>query len=624
AKVRNDSARDTIESIVVAFIFAFVVRAFEAEAFVIPTGSMANTLMGRHKEIDCPECGYHFRVGASSELDPGSGLLIGRLGKAVCPNCRYRSDIKDHPPFRGDRIVAAKFPYDLADPGRWEVLVFKFPDDPATNYIKRLVGLPGETIEVRQGDLYRLESETDGLPGRAEVLRKDPLRRQRALEFVVHDFDRPAKTLLASGWPERWAAVEFDDAPGGVAGWSDDAAGWRLDAASRSFTLDGSADDESWIRYRHYAPPRSDWDAVERGIPDSADPRLVLDFCGYNGTQPEAGFGRLDEGVYWVGDLSVECDVTIDEVADGGSVTLELVEGLRRYRCRIDVTTGVATLTVGEGDGPGVEIATAETSFLGTGGRTLWFANVDDRLRLSVDGVEADFGDAASYVPFGGVRVQMPTEADLTPVGIAAEGVSATVGGLKVFRDIYYRGEFAFPEDPVLANEFRRLFDGRRISEVSLPPERLAAQADDPERYGQTYRQTLLTTKYGADIFRLTLDDDEFLMLGDNSPQSLDGRSWPGEHGMWYRSHRHAVKRSALVGRALFILWPHAIPIGNETEDGVARGWPIPGVPGLSYHRRYVDKNGDGQADGVGYDMDYQQFGVPFYPNFWRLLRPVR
>src|SRR5690606_3148333 len=72
----TEGIRETIESVVVAFILAFLFRAFEAEAFVIPTGSMAPTLYGRHKEMDCRECGTLFAVGASDEVDKDSGLLI--------------------------------------------------------------------------------------------------------------------------------------------------------------------------------------------------------------------------------------------------------------------------------------------------------------------------------------------------------------------------------------------------------------------------------------------------------------------------------------------------------------------------------------------------------------------
>ena len=57
--------RETIESVVIAFVLAFLFRTFEAEAFVIPTGSMAPTLQGRHKDVDCPKCGYRYRTSSS-------------------------------------------------------------------------------------------------------------------------------------------------------------------------------------------------------------------------------------------------------------------------------------------------------------------------------------------------------------------------------------------------------------------------------------------------------------------------------------------------------------------------------------------------------------------------------
>src|SRR6476619_7144029 len=56
------NVKDTIESILVAFILAFIFRAFVVEAFVIPTGSMAPTLLGAHMRFRCPDCGYRFDV----------------------------------------------------------------------------------------------------------------------------------------------------------------------------------------------------------------------------------------------------------------------------------------------------------------------------------------------------------------------------------------------------------------------------------------------------------------------------------------------------------------------------------------------------------------------------------
>ncbi|MCE2727445.1 MAG: S26 family signal peptidase, partial [Planctomycetaceae bacterium] len=70
---------ETIESIVVAFTLALLFRGFEAEAFVIPTGSMAPTLMGRHKDLACAACGRDFRVGCSTEEDEQSQSLRTEL-----------------------------------------------------------------------------------------------------------------------------------------------------------------------------------------------------------------------------------------------------------------------------------------------------------------------------------------------------------------------------------------------------------------------------------------------------------------------------------------------------------------------------------------------------------------
>src|SRR3984957_13511548 len=77
--------RETVESIIVAFVLAFLFRTFEAEAFVIPTGSMAPTLQGRHKDLNCPKCGTHFTIGASDEVESETDYVIpgARITSAV-------------------------------------------------------------------------------------------------------------------------------------------------------------------------------------------------------------------------------------------------------------------------------------------------------------------------------------------------------------------------------------------------------------------------------------------------------------------------------------------------------------------------------------------------------------
>src|ERR1700675_4458114 len=83
----REGHRDTVEAVVVAFILALVVRGFEAQAFVIPTGSMAPTLMGRHKELSCPQCGFVYAVNASQEVEGPS--FPRQVYSGICVNCRY-------------------------------------------------------------------------------------------------------------------------------------------------------------------------------------------------------------------------------------------------------------------------------------------------------------------------------------------------------------------------------------------------------------------------------------------------------------------------------------------------------------------------------------------------------
>ena len=148
--------RETIESLVIAVVLAMLFRGFVAEAFVIPTGSMATTLFGRHNDVQCSQCDYWYQTGASAENeDRRSGEVLA----TTCPICRFRMELdKANDPnqrsFDGDRILVSKFDYDLAEPSRWDVFVFKYPANAKQNYIKRLVGLPNEELKIRHGDVY--------------------------------------------------------------------------------------------------------------------------------------------------------------------------------------------------------------------------------------------------------------------------------------------------------------------------------------------------------------------------------------------------------------------------------------------------------------------------------------
>ena len=442
---------DTFEQIVLAFVLALVFRTFEAEAFVIPTGSMAPTLYGRNKEMTCTQCGFELVIGASSEVTrDGNALIDGvRIEGAVCPNCRFLNrDMEQARVFNGDRILVNKFPYELGDPDRWDVFVFKYPEKPGTNYIKRLVGLPGETIRIQGGDLY-----TVGDDGSAAILRKPP-DKQSALQIAVYAHDHASPKLDAAGWPQRWGGVVrgVDDAQPPV--WNDATTGWTHDPAARSYSIaQDQAAEPQWLRYRHYAPTAADWRAVEGGQVGQPTPRLIGDFCGYN-----AVWGRdashlnsgiewsnpdeLETGSFWTSDLTVSGTLRVDSVGAAAAAVFELCDGQWWYRCRIDLASGQARLVevathLSEQDEK--ELGQAATAVQGTGEWEFSFANVDDRLCVWINGDLIDFGPGAELTRTATSPQRIPQWSDLAPVGIAVEHAGASVSHLTLERDIYYR-----------------------------------------------------------------------------------------------------------------------------------------------------------------------------------------
>jgi hypothetical protein len=89
----KDTFRELIETIVFVVVLVLMLKTFLAEAFVIPTGSMADTLLGYHHKIACPQCGYTNLVNASSEADPQDGDRQDVL-ECRCENCGFWNRIR--------------------------------------------------------------------------------------------------------------------------------------------------------------------------------------------------------------------------------------------------------------------------------------------------------------------------------------------------------------------------------------------------------------------------------------------------------------------------------------------------------------------------------------------------
>jgi hypothetical protein len=83
----KDGFREIVETIVFVVVLVLLLKAFLAEAFVIPTGSMATTLYGYHRNVTCPMCGHQFPINLSDQLDPDRQQSAQLITGCTCPNC---------------------------------------------------------------------------------------------------------------------------------------------------------------------------------------------------------------------------------------------------------------------------------------------------------------------------------------------------------------------------------------------------------------------------------------------------------------------------------------------------------------------------------------------------------
>jgi signal peptidase I len=538
---RKDTNRDLVEQVVVALILAFLIRGFEAEAFVIPTGSMAPTLMGRHKEVTCPQCEEVYPVNASDEVEGHESSV--RVVAGMCPNCHYVAKIDEAPSFKGDRILVMKFLYSLpfllggGKPERWDVVVFKYPEEPEVNYIKRLVGLPNEELRVYFGDILTRPLGSNQ-PFRHQ---RRPLPHQQAMQMIVwNDAHRPKALEGMPDW-RRW----HSRTPGA----------W-VEAEPGTFTAEAHDREPAELRYRHLVPDPRQWEEILSGQSLSAPPRptLIGDFYSYNSNVSADRRGEFGDAYppHWVGDLTLSCRLECNSAS--GTVRFELVEGGITNRCEIDLATGMATLSHGEqalGD-------PVSCGIRGKGSHDVTFANVDDRLTLWVDG-RTPFGDGRAYSDGSG-RHPAPTEADLDPVGIAAQGSSVRVSNLVLKRDIYYTqvpgssdysGQLSWPLGS----------PGDRVSRVVEAFNILA----DPARFAElgNLKERDFQIRHG-----------HYMMMGDNSPRSKDSRGWEQRDQLrserpdigWDANLRESweVPEALLIGKAFFVYWPHGKPFGPD------------------------------------------------------------
>jgi len=526
--------KDTIESILVAFILAFVFRAFVVEAFVIPTGSMAPTLLGAHMRFRCPDCGYEFTVNYSSPISrggPDDDVYIPRYAElpngrpqtviAYCPNCGFRigDEERADPKFEiganpkvvtgpavhyGDRILVLKYQYIFQDPQRWDVVVFKSPDRPETyhysqNYIKRLVGKPGESILILDGDVY-ISHDADGSKIESYEIAQKPNYVQESLWRIVYDNDYYPQGITRFGFqnqdPHKWTQP-----------WESKDAAWSLGSSPTSgrIFLFNNPTGSGTLNFNRDANPEkhalTDWLAYDVAGPQDRGTRSFDNI-------------RRGGGENNVSDLKL--DLFYRRTSGAGPLRLILTKRDRTFIAEITDTSARLLMSVGNGAESSIGQPVSLTST--NAPRHLEFINADYRVSLRIDGVEVLATTSQDYRADPRKLLdafQLNQSAPPPAVQIKAEKQSCELSHVKLYRDVYYINRqgglvWAVPE-------------GRMLHLSNEPGKR------------------------------------EFFVLGDNSLISGDARYWTSpinlpEEDLVLDAGR--VPERFMLGRAFFVYWP--------------------------------------------------------------------
>lgn len=508
AKKSETSVKDTIESILVAFILAFIFRCFVVEAFVIPTGSMAPTLMGAHMDFRCPDCGYRFSVGY-----PTSGENFNMPNNAPgdyrlhCPNCGLQipkeipgdpdNDANEPPLKFGDRILVMKYLSLFGDnPKRWDVVVFKSPDnaegDYTINFIKRLIGRPGESLFVGHGDIYVAPPGEDPTKPESYVVQTKPRWAQDAVWRIIFDADYvPHSSGTVRGandiWTQPWKQVSGS-------GWLNNAP--EKGVSKREFVFD-NATGAGTLAFDATANP---WASG------------FNDHMGYNQVNPIPPPPTVAAG-------DLKLDFYIEQFKGDGALRAVIT----KHRSLADDTgdSFIAELTptrvrlLMKRKGSETEIGTHPMDL--TGVHRVSIENADYRVIVRVDGDEVLSTTPQQYKPDVAWVVANPRAYPLGSTRIEADRVQVKLTHLQLWRDNVYRAA----DMPGV----QRAFANGDLSGV------------------------------------VTLGEKEYFVMGDNSPHSADGRLWSDKMRVDLPAEKltaqgGVVPERFMLGKAFFVYWP--------------------------------------------------------------------
>lgn len=521
---RRGVLRQVFESIIILGISVTLFRTFAAEGYLISTGSMAPSLLGYHKRVECPTCHYTFPRGVPVEDSPATlnanvhadpeqvdFLTVDDFASArgefcSCPNCgRHEISLAAFPKNEGDQLLVHKNVFDVRDPHRWEVVVFRNPDDPAQPYVKRVVGLPGETIRLLGGDVYA-----------AGQLQRKPLSAQQGVRIPVDDHAfQPDES--DPNWRPRWISTRKDSrwstSPGRMVFRPDDETATALDWIQfRNWITDGGRHTtevpllKRAIELSAGANGLVSFDASRRRLiaqgampaelcdellainDDVETEKAIRDLFERSHVAPITdtyGYNRDDAAAkdFPVHDLMVEFQL---EPSDEGTLVVEMSDDQHTFVCQFQRSENRVSLLVDRETRPIREAALPkpkdekERKPL-----TIEMSVMDRQVLIAVDG-------QVLFEPLMYAASKESRPSTRSPVRLGASGGDVSIRDLRLYRDVYY------------------------------------------------------TPKHESETREFVLGPSEFLVLGDNSPVSVDSRAW--DHP--------AIDRSTLIGKPFIVHLP--------------------------------------------------------------------
>ena len=534
----------SFQSMIVAFVIAMAARSFVAEGFVIPTGSMAPTLRGQHVLMRGPQTGGEFAVGLQTGAPAPiyEAVMNNAADRLLGPRFpgTAKSKAWSMKPRQGDRILTHKTLYHFRDPRRWEVVVFRNPADPfgrAPTYIKRLCGLPNERLWIVDGDLFTAPLETDApLDWDAFQIQRKPDWVQRALWVPVYDQRQDHGGLST---PDGFGAFVPND---------DD---WSLEGPVWSFR----GEQTTQLEWNRRAREFTNWNAYNVSYGNTPDGRGRV-LKGYNYPSPnptadiafdadwtpssntgsllwilEANQHRFEvERVRDVVQVRMRDDVWADEGPDAGWTewkTATVGPVMADVSNRITVWHADQRLTVWHHGEPILELPYewSARERLGFSRKRLVTSDELNTLR------EGD-------TPSTGDPVEAPV-AKSAVLKLKFSGGPCTLQDVQVARDLYHRTQQ----------------NNDRTDSNPARPEIL--DRCSPTGWG-----------FGTHPSNLAeLGPDQFLMMGDNSGASHDGR-FLGSPSPFVSTMvdetPYVVHRDLLVGRAWCVYFPWLLPLGGD------------------------------------------------------------